>query len=260
MAETHINTEPESYDGPRMFDISNTHDDNRTLFEREDVRKFYKMMDDATDPGATNLTEKFIEWLGSIPHTMSNTAIPLFPERSGGVDYQVHPCYSELEEQLPRDVDRPHFYVSSMMVDDQRVLVIPFGRLFVNAPDDENQTGLSKWTGYEVLLDINRNLWFIFDRRSLSYRWSGWYPVRCNLGELNTAESRSDGPPTVQLMHTIIETPTFQSAHVSLIGRKLSTIRFDELQEKIHGTMEEHGEVLICEVSEQEVEAQLSSL
>ncbi|KAI1129675.1 hypothetical protein F5Y10DRAFT_237728 [Nemania abortiva] len=225
------------------------------------------MMGDATDPDATNLTEKFIEWLGSIPHTMSNTAIPLFPERSGGIDYQVHPCYSQLQEQHLRDVDKPHFYVSSITVDDKRFLVIPFGRLFVNTPDDENQTGLSKWTGYEVLLDINRNLWLIFDQRSLSYRWSGWYPVRCNLGEdftqkgegaqFNTAGNRFNGPLPVPLINGIIETPTFQSAYMSLIGRKLSTLSFAELQGKIHGTMKQHGEVFMCEVSEQEVEEQL---
>lgn len=82
MADTNVRVPLQSNIGPREFDIANTHDDNLTLFEREDVRKFHEEMD-----RVTKLTETFIAWLGSIPHAMSNTAIPLFRESKSDADY-----------------------------------------------------------------------------------------------------------------------------------------------------------------------------
>ncbi|KAJ8130406.1 hypothetical protein O1611_g3225 [Lasiodiplodia mahajangana] len=74
-------------------------------------------------------------------------------------------------------------------------LVIPIRRLFVNIPVGEpshpnETTRLSKRTGYEALFDIKLNLWFIFDEDSLASRWSGWFLVRCDLGDTPKPQSR----------------------------------------------------------------------
>ncbi|KAI1108306.1 hypothetical protein F5Y14DRAFT_459770 [Nemania sp. NC0429] len=183
-----IEFELESDDGFLEIDIANTHDENRILFTRGDVKAFYEKLEKATRPP----DEEFIAWIGSIPCTMRNTAIPLFRESSGiGADYQVHPCYS----QLPRaslQIAVPRFDVCEMDLEDGKVVtVIPFGRLFVNmAVDEPGHTNescrVSKWTGYEVLFDTDLNLWFIFDEESLHGRWSGWFPIKCNIGYKST--------------------------------------------------------------------------
>ncbi|KAJ8131353.1 hypothetical protein O1611_g2273 [Lasiodiplodia mahajangana] len=248
-------------DCSREFDIANTHDDNHTLFQREDIKKFYEEMDKVTV-----LTDNFIEWLGNIPRTMSNTAIPLFRENKTGTDYQVHPFYSELRpSQRPAcSFMNPHSYVCLVDLGSQQIPVIPFGGLFINVPihnpSDPDQTGrLSKFTGYEVLFGLDKRLWFVFNHQSLGYSRFGWYPVPCSLwgkleergeqADLNTPANRSDKRSPSPSLNTVIESPDFRSAYISLTESTLSSMTFAEAQEQIKRTMRQGGEASIGNVS-----------
>ncbi|KAI0115578.1 hypothetical protein GGR51DRAFT_412610 [Nemania sp. FL0031] len=261
----------------RQFDIANTHNGNITLFQQEDVKEFYDKMDNNTA-----LTEDFIAWLGEIPETMSRTAIPLFRENQGSADYQVHPAYSNLQRTY-KSVDTPHFYVLSMKLDrdDARrrrhldydgYAVIPFGRLFVNMPVDESldfdQTGrLSKFTGYEVLLGLDKKLWFVFNDKSLANRQSGWYPVRCNLGlfpeewdkrtQSKDPRNASDGHLPAASFNETIDSPEFRSAYISLKETKLSSITFPRFQREIRDTGDKSKIEGIHDIDERDVDREL---
>ncbi|KAI1130856.1 hypothetical protein F5Y10DRAFT_234930 [Nemania abortiva] len=174
--------------GPQVLDIANTHDQNKELFERQEVRDFFDGLKKHAHP-----TEESCEWLGLVPYTLSTTAIPLFRDDNTDTDYQLHPCDPQLSRR--RTVQHPHFYVKTLYFDRNEIegiplplagtptdayeyqhrqripLVIPIGALFVNNSNTLGENGrLSLWTGYEVFCDLELNLWFVFNHKSLESR------------------------------------------------------------------------------------------
>ncbi|KAI0867532.1 hypothetical protein GGS24DRAFT_485374 [Hypoxylon argillaceum] len=254
------------------FDIANTHDNNLTLSQKGDIKAFFKKMDKIT-----KITEESIAWLGSIPQTMSYTAIPLFPENNGGTDFQVHPCYSRLgnfqySSYFP---NTPHFYVRQMTIDSREILVIPFGRLFINLPVYEpvnhtQTTSLSKWTGYEVFFGLDRRLWFVFDKRAFTNSWAGWYPVGCDIGGKAKDTCEQTGPSTLANGSDktsaswggdeVIKSQEFDSADVSLTGSTLSSITLAEVRGQIQRSKSEKTEVFICDAEEKKVAQEIKDL
>ncbi len=87
-------------------------------------------------------------------------------EDETGVHYQIHPCYPQLPVGR-KATKKAHAYVYRLASSSESpsfstlgVFVFPFGRLFVNKPDINEKTGprVSKWTGYEVFLDLAASL------------------------------------------------------------------------------------------------------
>lgn len=145
----------------------------------------------------------------------------------------------------------------------------------IDKPIDLDQTSrLSKWTGHEASYGTDKKLWFVFNQRSLLNSWSGWYPVRCNLGALpkERSEERSEGvgsstpahlsdkPSPAASLNQIIESPEFQWASVSLTGSTLSSVTFAKAQEEIQRMMSRGPEVIIGDVDESEVNQELHRL
>ncbi|KAI1178569.1 hypothetical protein F4777DRAFT_594321 [Nemania sp. FL0916] len=270
MANTNVRVSFEHNMCSQEFDIANTHDDNQTLFEREDVKDFYDELDNTT-----KLTEESIASLGFLPHSMSRTAIPLFREHKSGIDYQVHPCYSQLRRAHPSKHPpiSPHFYVRRMKLgsgsESGSIPVIPFGRLFINIPvtdpeDADKTRRFSRWTGYEVLFGLDKTLWFVFDFKSLDSARSGWYPVRYDRwgkrieergGQpgSNILANSLDTPLPSASLHELIKCPKFDSAQVSLTERSLSSMTLEEFKKQIEDTIRQDGGPTIEDIDEKEV-------
>lgn len=133
------------------------------------------------------------EWLASLPHTMSGEAIPLFESNKDGdsEDYQLHPSYSWLTQGVNADDPDIDFCQLSdtELQEPQNRLFMPLGRLFVNAANDnrfnkhvpQNRSRLTRWTGCEVFVTNDLELWIVFDGNSLASHASLWYPVPCGL-------------------------------------------------------------------------------
>ncbi|KAI0098045.1 hypothetical protein GGR51DRAFT_565933 [Nemania sp. FL0031] len=282
MSDTDSSDDFELSTGPLVLDIANTHDDNYTLSGRGDVQNFYKKLAENSQS-----TEDVIEWLGSIPYKMRNTAIPLFQECMTGTDdevhYQVHPCHSQLP-RIESHVLQPHFYVRKMKLSHNGPdpLVISFGRLFVNMPlhkpDQPDKTRrLSKWTGYELLFDMKLNLWIIFNKEALDNSLSGWFPVRCNLGhkpqkrgeglrdrpvarsDLCAAVDALDRETPAASLEEMVGTPNFEVARIELPKpAALQDLSFLEIQEQIRSKMTLDGSfIYLVEADEWEVSEDL---
>lgn len=127
---------------------------------------------------------------------MFKEAIPLFTDFDAGVDYQLHFSYTRMKAlhtytflpsqshhaaEIERD-NIPNYYVHSLLhvtntneieLISKPNIVIPLGKLFVNESDRFN------WTGYEIFLSNNMELWIIyaFDEND----FEKWDPVDCNL-------------------------------------------------------------------------------
>ena len=131
------------------------------------------------------------EWLIMLPRTMRGEAIPLFESNIDGdlEDYQLQPGHSWLTAGVnAKDPDWDFFQLSDTELREQpNRLFIPLGRLFVNATNDHRFEGLgsrshlTRWTGYEVFVADNLELWIVFDGHSLNSPAPLWYPVHCGL-------------------------------------------------------------------------------
>ncbi|KAI1122209.1 hypothetical protein F5Y10DRAFT_271291 [Nemania abortiva] len=195
---------PGAADGAIKFGTANTNDRNEVLWEQEDVKKIYKVLGKATRP-----TKELFIWLGNELRTMSNSAIPLFTEK--GTGYQIHPkshkwplYYVGDEQHHPH----PFLYMFYDPSNPKRaVFAIQLGSLFINKRNGEGR--LSRWTGFEVLLDIDLNLWFLSSPESLKNCHTDWAPVRCRLFQDWPAKDRN--PDYLQAL-------PFLSAQVGLQG------------------------------------------
>ncbi len=192
-------------------DIANTHDSNAVLSDQESVKEFFKLKAEKILPGGFKMSEETLEWLGELPYSMGHSAIPLFGDPVTNTDYQIHPAYPRLP--IGTRVPDPNLYLHRLHGScEDRVrnvpdeYVIPLGRLFVNmdatsnAPIGFEFPRISRWTGYEVFIDLDFIIWIVFNNNSLLEGEYGWYPVACRLCSQQTQprdgeESKDLGAP-----------------------------------------------------------------
>ena len=150
-------------------DIVSTHKTNEELRERNAVKQFFKEVGNMN----TLKDNEKREWIGSLPSKMFKEAIPLFTDFNTGMDYQLHISYTRMKglhtythyAAENRNDNIPDYYVHSLLHVTNRNemelvskpnIVIPLGKLFVN------ESGRSHWTGYEVFVSSNMELWIIY--------------------------------------------------------------------------------------------------
>ena len=170
-----------------------THKTNKELRESDAIAQFFKkiqavkVLDDATR-----------EWIGSLPSTMSERAIPLFTDESTGTDYQLYLSYtwmSGLHTAGSLDAGRVDLYAHSLLhIDENEELelipnpniVIPLGKLFVH------RSGCSSWTGYEIFVSGGLELWIIdiLDEDDPAKVYPG--PFERNIFGLTTLDNEQD--------------------------------------------------------------------
>lgn len=232
-------------------DIANTHDSNATLRNRDSVKEFYELIEKkqsqlfrVQEPkleskniframqaeGRIYMDEQTLEWLGDLPFNMDNDAIPLFEDPETDTDYQLHPCYPRLP--IGKKVQDPNLYLHYLYSGEdlysKDAYVIPLGRLFINKntePDERSKLPRpSKWTGYEVFLDLGFRIWIAFNRNSLAEQHYGWYPVACRLfsQDINMLDGLFQGKlsdPGIPDGRVISKEPDIRMGSIGTIGR-----------------------------------------
>ncbi|KAJ8132911.1 hypothetical protein O1611_g721 [Lasiodiplodia mahajangana] len=130
-------------------------------------------------------------------------------------------------------------------------LVIPFGRLATNKlytdPDDPTEAvHCSKWTGYEVYLDLQLNIWLVWNPKSLinprlnNINYHGdWYPARCDLFEPYNPPIREPFD-----FEDTIDIAPFLSARVKLNGNfTKENLTFENFSRWVNATKQTENEV-----------------
>ena len=172
-----------------VLDMAHRHASNEKLRERDAVKQFFQRIPEhkTLHDIATSM------WLGFLPNDMMWEAIPLFTLESDNVyeEYQLHLGHSCLK--LDKAAEHPHWHIGLLSIDEHAVeeaqdsnnsdilgIILGLGRLFVRT--GRSRRTLSKWTGYEVVVDAKLQLWMVFDKSSTNSRDRTIYPVRCLLG------------------------------------------------------------------------------
>ena len=146
------------------FDLANTHQSNQELRQCENVKTFFAR---AATVGSLK-DDDTREWVGSLPNTMPNLAVPMFTDDDGN-DFQIHFSYtwmSALHTAGTKDANFVDPCVHRLLhvtdSDDLKVIehpeiVVPIGKLFINKYNH------SIWTGYEVFVCVNMKLWIVYN-------------------------------------------------------------------------------------------------
>lgn len=171
------------------WDLGFPHQQNAKLRQRKIVQEFFAKVKDIKSVWDKDARE----WLRLFPQNMREEAIPLFESNIDGVleDYQLYPCYSWLTQGAKAEDPDDDFYQLSdtELREYQNHLFLPLGRLFVNAANGNrfnervplNFSRVTRWTGYELFLADNLELWIVFDGHSLASPAPRWFPVPCGL-------------------------------------------------------------------------------
>ena len=186
------------------FDIANTHQSNQELRQCEIVKKFFA---EAAAVGSLK-DDNTRKWTGSLPNTMSNSAVPLFTDDDGN-DFQLHFSFTwmrTLHTAGTKDANcvDPYVHLLLHVVDSDNLkviehpdFVVPIGKLFVN------RYGYSIWTGYEVLVSLKMELWIVYNLDESDPHES--YPKEVRLSKWNLPGCREEGedeisePPTMRI-------------------------------------------------------------
>ncbi|KAI1130222.1 hypothetical protein F5Y10DRAFT_236061 [Nemania abortiva] len=232
-----------------QWDCSNTHDDNDKLITRDEVIRFYQQLNETVRPDY-----EFFAWLACLTFDMHKTAIPLFCD--GDVHYQIHPSFSNMPLRQSEKIERDDYYFRMMEFPAEgKVLVVPFGRLFINKPfSDPDNPGevirLPQWTGYEVFLDIRLNLWFVFRSLSFETRRFGWSPARCDLFGPQADKTaipdwrRDFDVPTPFKSEDMLDSAPFLSARVTLNGNfTMENLDFGKFKLEVNDTKQTEREI-----------------
>ena len=204
----------------RNFDIANTHQSNQELRQCENVKEFF-----AEAARYQSLTyDEALTWVGSLPTTMSNSAIPLFTDDKEN-DFQIHFSYTwmtALHTAGTKDANLIDPYVHRLLRvisnDELQIIehpgvVVPIGKLFVN------KSGHSIWTGYEVFVTSNTELWIVYILDKVDPL--GSYPEEVRLSKWDVPGSKEDGqdevgePPIVRIARLWDSLGTVGSARIS---------------------------------------------
>jgi hypothetical protein len=235
------------------FDIANTHDCNTELKKRPKVQQFFE----AAREHQSLADPKTRKWLASFPIKMRFESIPLFAD--GGVDYQLHPSYTELEggQTVPMaHCDLFRLSINAKKWEDPEQLedpniVMGIGRLFVNVSKSQTER-ISKWTGYEVFVDKELALWMVFDRELTEQYTGGWYPLQCRL-------SQSISQDTGDEQHSgMLENPIFDIACFLPSLRDITVTEFASASKKVQETCR-RGKITVDQVDGDETEKLLET-
>ena len=262
-AESPVDSEFERYKNTAEFaaDIAATHENNEELRGRVAVKEFFekvKSMDSVMD-------DEQREWIGSLPSTMATDPIPLFTDHDTKTDYQLHFSYTWMtglhtytKPALDDNSDSESsaiadYYVHSLLhvrkghaprSISYPNLIIPLGKLFVN------ESGHSEWTGYEVFVSIDLELWIIYilDESGVQE----WHPKECRL----LTRIQRNYQKITQLwssLHTL-ETASFLDASRALYYQNLFARRASEMS-----SLEDYiGSLYLLEISMHEVSEAVS--
>ena len=218
-------------------DIASSHETNYELRERVAVESFFETVKKIDT--FKNSDER--DWVGSLPSKMFKEPIPLFTDFDTGTDYQLHfsytkmralPTYTSLKPKQNDSDNVPDYYVHSLLhisngseVDlvSELDMVIPLGKLFVN------ESGRSKWTGYEVFVSSDMAIWMIYalDENDMQ----NWDPADCSLSRVVPVPGSAKAEQTGKapgfklacLWHSLktLDTATFKDAAI-LVGASQS--------------------------------------
>ena len=191
-------------------DIASTHQTNEELKGRDAVKQFFKEVENMD----TLEDNEKREWIGSLPSKMFKEAIPLFTDFDTRTDYQLHFSYTRMKalhtytfsSRVSHHVagnesdNIPDYYVHSLLHATNRNemelvskpnIVIPLGKLFVN------ESGHSNWTGYEVFVSSNMELWIIYILDEDDFE--KWYSVDCGLSRRRTISGSAKDEQTEKI-------------------------------------------------------------
>ena len=204
------------------FDIANTHKSNQELKQCDAVQNFFAQA--ATVRSLEEYDTR--NWIGSLPSTMSEWAVPLFTDENE-IDFQLHFSYTwmgALHTARTKNANIVDPYVhglvhiinsdESELIDDP-IIVIPLGKLFIN------KSRHSTWTGYEIFVTSELSLWIIYvldevDPEEL-------YPDEVRLsrwdipGSIKKGQDQTEEPPGIKIARLwgflgTIEFATFEEA------------------------------------------------
>ena len=206
------------------YDLANVHASNEELRGRDAVKRFLQEV----SKHKILLNDDTECWLGRLID--GKEAVPLFTLASGSVreDYQLHSGSSDLELDKAEKV--PSFDLFYLSIDEKAArearesgnsdilgVVMVLGRLFVRGAG-ESRKKYAKWTGYEVLVDAELQLWMVFDKTSTDSEDRSIYPVICTLAD-----------PFDQDEH-------FDIARLCALNEIGGVISLDEVQTSVHQT------------------------
>ena len=199
--------------------------------------------------------QKTRSWLGNLPFSMREDAIPLFVDGDDSEDYQLHPHYTLLE--LGKNARRPHNELCRLSIDGNMLedpnLGIGIGRLFVNVGNGRAGR-TSKWTGYEVFVDKELALWMVFDRHSIDPRAAHWYPFPCRLSHPTLQDSDDEQ----RLNSCTSKERRFDIACFLPSLRDLANAEFKTASEKVQEKIR-CGEMRVCQVERSEIDKLLET-
>jgi len=246
-------------------DIANTHKTNEELRGRDAVKQFFKEVENMD----TLEDNEKREWIGSLPSKMFEEAIPLFTDFDTRTDYQLHFSYTRMEGlhtyTFPSPVshhaaenesdDIPDYYVHSLLHATNRNkvelvsepnIVIPLGKLFVN------ESGRSNWTGYEVFVSSNMELWMIYILDEDDFE--KWYSVDCSLSRRRTIPGSAKEEQTEKF-------PSFKIARLWNSLRTLHSGSFKEAADTVGASRSNNytGSFRLLEISTSEISQAISS-
>ena len=244
--------------------IACTHKTNEKLRGRDAVEQFFKEVENMD----TLENNEKREWIGSLPSRMFKEAIPLFTDFGTRTDYQLHFSYTRMKAfhtyTFPSRVSHhtaengsdniPDYYVHSLLhvTDRNEVeliskpnIVIPLGKLFVN------KSGHSKWTGYEVFVSSNMELWIIYILDENDFE--KWYSVDCSLSRRRTIAGNAKDEQTE-------ETPSFKIARLWNSLRTLRSSNFKEAADLVGASQSNNhmGSFRLLEISISEASQAIS--
>ena len=241
-------------------DIASSHATNDELRERDAVKDFFEKIKKIDT--FKNSDER--DWIGSLPSKMFKEPIPLFTDFDTGTDYQLHfsytkmkavPTYTSLKPKQNDSDNVPDYYCHGLLhirngseVDlvSYPNIVIPLGKLFVN------ESGRSKWTGYEVFVGSDTVIWIIYvlDEDDLQ----NWDPACCNLFRVVTTPSSAKAEQTGAATE-------FKLAHLWYSLKTLDTATFKDAANLVALSHLRYytSSVRLLEISMAEVSRALSS-
>ena len=98
----------------------------------------------------------------------------------------------------------------NLKISEQPEIVVPIGKLFIN------KSGHSMWTGYEVLVNFNMELWIVYTLDEVDPHES--YPEEVRLSKWNLPGCKEEGedkigePPTIRISRLWDSLKTVESA------------------------------------------------
>lgn len=192
---------------------------------------------------------------------MNGKAIPLFTDEATGTDYQLHVCFTHMkglhayshsakmppeneEDILPHEYAHSllHVYQSQINMVARPDIVVPVGKLFVN------RFGQSDWTGYEVFVSQNMEIWIIYTVDENEYNEG--YPLEYSLTNTHLKE------PAQQTN----KSPVIKIAMLSSSIDNLESLDFNQAQNSVakFESGDRTGSYLLLEMTRNEVSRALS--